>query len=54
MFKEGVLDLKTEDSGAEEIDEHIRDKAAGRDGGAILTKSRESAFLHGLHFSEDI
>jgi hypothetical protein len=54
MFEEGVLDTKTEDSGAEEIDEHVRDEAAGIDGGAILTKSGESAFLCRLHFSEDI
>jgi hypothetical protein len=54
MLEEGVLDLETKDSSTEEIDERIRDEAAGRDGGAILTESRKGSFLCGLHFSEDI
>jgi hypothetical protein len=54
MFEEGVLDLKTEDGGAEEIDERVRDEAAGSDGGAILAKSGMSAFLCGFLLSEDI
>jgi hypothetical protein len=54
MLEERVLDLEAEDSSAEEINERVQDEAAGRDGGAILTKSRASAFLCGLHLSEDI
>jgi hypothetical protein len=54
MFDEGVLDIKMEESGAEEIDECVRDEVAGRDGGAILAKSGKGTFLCGLHFTKDI
>jgi hypothetical protein len=54
MVEKRVLEVKTEESGTEEIDEHVQDEAAGRDGGAILSKSRKGALLCGLHLAKDV
>jgi hypothetical protein len=54
MAEEWVLEIKTEESSAEEINECVRDEAAGRDGGAILTKSGKGTFLRRLHLAKDV
>jgi hypothetical protein len=54
MEDDGVLEAKIEESGAEEIDERVRDEAAGGDGSTILANSGTGSYLSGLHLAKDI